>query len=141
MDSALYSLLRYDTRGPEAVSLLLRAAKVHGGSGRVQRVVAGLEEEDAGFVLLALMSSIFGLNPEGVLGRMEDKAVRMGDSNPWWVQLRGGRGFSERFREVLKWFRGLMGVWGQGGSKSGGAGEKGGGLRGIVGSIKKFMKG
>ena len=89
LDSALYSLLRYDPRGHDAIALLLRSAKIQGGSSRVQRVVSGLGPEDAGFVLLALMSSIFGLSPAGVLARMEDKAARMGDRNPWWVQVRG----------------------------------------------------
>jgi hypothetical protein len=41
-------------------------------------------------LLVALAHGAMALGPEQLLGRLEDKAARLGDPNPWLVQARGG---------------------------------------------------
>jgi hypothetical protein len=39
-------------------------------------------------LLVVLLHRVMGITPEQLLARLQDKAARMGDPNPWLVQVR-----------------------------------------------------
>eukprot|EP00879_Flechtneria_rotunda_P010815 GHRR01011302.1.p1 GENE.GHRR01011302.1~~GHRR01011302.1.p1 ORF type:complete len:615 (+),score=222.39 GHRR01011302.1:450-2294(+) len=83
IDTALYALLRKDERGVAGLTALTKAARINKQQRTLELLV---EMYSLPLLLVVLLQRVMAISPGQLLERLQDKAARLGDPNPWLVQ-------------------------------------------------------
>eukprot|EP00775_Hariotina_reticulata_P004362 gene4362-4615_t len=83
LDTALFAVLRTDSRGLDGLRMINKAARM-GKKSNVMELM--LSTYSFPLLLVVMLERIMSLSPEHLLSRLRSKAAVMGDPNPWLVQ-------------------------------------------------------